>query len=225
MVGTTRAPVPNKGSRIDYSYGNKPVAAAEIRSHSSVLYNERVNSLLFVLDMSSKDMHIKPNLRLVMEVRALLLQIWKNIRTLVYNNPAVRKCLSLDVKGKPGYYTPDIGLYVVQQGISAIMNNKELHTYNTLSWLANELDDVEIIIKEILQYYKYFIRPDYKQKPDMNIASMKYAAEADKVTLDQLRSVLGKRSKMRDVLFGDGTEQDEPVNLEENFKDYDEIVD
>jgi hypothetical protein len=50
-----------------------------------------------------------------------------------------------------------------------------------------------MVIKDILQYYHYFIRPDFRQKPDIEMATEKYKEMADKKTVEELRALVGKR--------------------------------
>jgi beta-phosphoglucomutase-like phosphatase (HAD superfamily) len=52
---------------------------------------------------------------------------------------------------------------------------------------------LEMLSKEILQYFAYFIRPDFSQKPDVDIATEKYKAIADSRTVEELREIVGRK--------------------------------
>ena len=43
--------------------------------------------------------------------------------------------------------------------------------------LVEELNKVEMLLKDVLQYYHYFIRPDFKQKPDVELATETFPKE------------------------------------------------
>ena len=68
----------------------KPPAASfkfnafqEIKSHSSILYNERVAILFYMLDLASIELNTGYQVKDVLRVRSILLQVYKNIRTLI----------------------------------------------------------------------------------------------------------------------------------------------
>ena len=165
----------------------------EIKSHSSILFNERLAILFFQLDLKSITMNSTYNVSLVREVRSILKQIYKNIRTLIRNNPTVRSTLNLETK--------DSGIYITDVAMGAIdrmIEHCELTSYTTrrVYILVQELNNLEMLIKDILQYFHYFIRPDFRQKPDMEMATEKYKEMADKRTVDELRAIVGNRNKI-----------------------------
>jgi hypothetical protein len=59
-----------------------------------------------------------------------------------------------------------------------------------------ELNKVDMVVKNILQYYHYFIRPDFRQKPDIEIATERYKEIADKYTIEELRGIVGVKHKI-----------------------------
>ena len=167
----------------------------EIKSHSSVLFNERMHVLLYILETEGVDIHVTPKLKNIMKVKSTLHQIWKNLRTLLFNDPACRSILKLETD-TPGLYTPDIGFQQMDQKISFLINNGEYATYDNLQQIVYEIDQVEVILRNILQFYKYFIRFNKPQKPDIDIASQRYREMADERTVNELKAVLGKRAKI-----------------------------
>jgi hypothetical protein len=64
-------------------------------------------------------------------------------------------------------------------------------------YLASKyLNKIEIVLRDILQYFNYFYRPDYKGKPDIELAGEEYKQMADKMTIEQLKTVVGKNHKI-----------------------------
>ena len=47
-----------------------------------------------------------------------------------------------------------------------------------------------------VQFFQYFYRPEFKQKPDIDMATEQYKDMADKMTIEQLKSVVGKDNKI-----------------------------
>lgn len=194
-----------------YSSGGYQQVNNEIKSHSSVLFNERLNTLFMMLDVETMDAEIKPTIKKILKPKALLASIWREIRPIVSNNPPVRNVLKLETN-HPGIYTVDSGFAHVQECIEYIMENpEEQQTYSNLIYIIQQLQSIEVIIREVLQYFKYFIRPDYAQKPDMNVASNKYKDMADKRTVEEFRQILGDKS----VFMKEGIE----VELDDDYFD------
>ena len=57
--------------------------------------NERLHGMFAMLDMETIDLRANPNPKKIIQVLAILRQIWKNIRTLIYNNERARHTLGL----------------------------------------------------------------------------------------------------------------------------------
>ncbi len=189
---------------------------AEIKSHSSILFNERLAILFYLLDMKSIKLNTTYDVGMMLEVKSIINQIYKNIRTLIRNNPTVRATLNLETK--------DNGIYVTDVVIGTIDNmiqHCESFGYTTkkIYIIVQELNRVEIIIKDVLQYFHYFIRPDFRQKPDIEIATEKYKEIADKKTIEELKSIVGRKNRIDFEGLGSSR-----VELSQEIK-YDESVD
>jgi len=172
------------------SAGYKFNTFQEIKSHSSILYNERMAILFYLLDMKSINMNTTSAINDVMEVRGIIKQIYKNIRTLIRNNPTMRVTLNLETKDQ-GIYITDIALATIDKMIEFC--SIQGFTIKRIYIIIQELNNIEVLIKDILQYYSYFIRPDFKQKPDIEIATEKYKEIADKRTVEELKEIVGRK--------------------------------
>ena len=106
------------GSRAP-SAGFKFNSFEEIKSHSSVLFNERLAILFYMVDMKSIAMNTNYDIGMMLEVRAILKQIYKNIRMLIRYNPTCRATLNLETKDE-GTYVPDVALSVIDKMIERI---------------------------------------------------------------------------------------------------------
>ena len=189
----------------------------EIKSHSSILFNERLAILFYLLDMRSMNLMANQDVGSIMLVRATLKQIYKNIRTLIRNNPTMRAWLNLNTKD-PGIYVTDYAMATIDQKIKWCREN--YWTRNYIDIVIEELNNFETMVKDVLQYYNYFIRPDFKQKPDIELATEMYKEMADENSLEDLRNVVGK-SNMIDW-EGLGTQRIElnpDKDLEEDYED------
>jgi hypothetical protein len=189
---------------------------AEIKSHSSILYNERMAILFYLLDMRSIDMNTCYKITDVMYVRSILKQIYKNVRTLIRNNPIMRSTLNLETHDG-GIYTTDVAIGTVDKMIMYC----EINGFTTkhLYIIIEELNQFEMMIKDILQYFHYFIRPDFRQKPDVELATEKYKEIADKQTVEQLREIVGKKHNIDFEQLGSSR-----IELREEIE-YDENID
>lgn len=187
----------------------------EIKSHSSVLFNERLAILFYLADMKSINMNTFYDIESTMEFRGILITIYKNIRTLIRNNPTMRSTLNLDTKDD-GTYVPDVAFGVIDRMVEYCETNG--YTTRNIYILIQELNRLEMLIKDIMQYYHYFIRPDFRQKPDVEIATEKYKDIADKRTVEELRELVGKRHRVDFESLGVNKivleENDEPELIE-----------
>jgi hypothetical protein len=188
----------------------------EIKSHSSVLYNERMAILFYLLDMKSIDLNTNSKVDDMLFVRSVVKQIYKNIRMLLRYNPVVRAALNLDTKDD-GIYVTDITLGIIDR----LIEYCEFYGYTTrrVYIIISELNNMEQMIKDVMQYFHYFIRPDFKQKPDIERATEKYKEIADKATLDELKRIVGKKTLIDFTDFGT-----ERIELKEDIE-YDPVVD
>lgn len=189
----------------------------EIKSHSSILFNERLAILFYLLDMKNLVMHKTRSLDSIYEVHSVLRQIYKNIRMLLRFNPTVRVTMNLETKDE-GIYTIDVAMSTIDKMIKYC--EVEGFTERRLYIIIQELDNAEMIIKDVMQYFHYFIRPDFRQKPDVDMATERYKDIADKRTVDELRELVGKSHKVDFESLGS-----ERVKLEQDDEDYDPLID
>ncbi|MAH45333.1 hypothetical protein CMI37_05865 [Candidatus Pacearchaeota archaeon] len=193
----------------------------EIKSHSSILYNERMAILFYLLDMKSMRLNTSYGVPDILEVRGILKQIYKNVRTLIRNNPTVRATLNLETK-EEGCYITDVAM----SGIDKMVEFCETNGYSTkrVYIITDELNKYEMLMKDILQYFHYFIRPDFRQKPDIDVATEKYKEIADKKTIEELRELAGRSHKIDfDNLGSSRVALQEETEIEDNLDDVEEI--
>jgi hypothetical protein len=205
------------------SAGYKFNTFQEIKSHSSILYNERVAILFYLLDMRSIAMNTHHNVSDVLEVRALTKQIYKNVRMLLRYNPTVRSTLNLETKDS-GVYVTDVAMGIIDR----MTEYCEIYGYTVkrLHIIVEELNNIEMLIKDVLQYFNYFIRPEFRQKPDVEMATEYYKEIADKKTVDELRLLVGQKHKINFEELGnkslelDGGIVEDYENTEEGVNRY-----
>jgi hypothetical protein len=165
----------------------------EIKSHSSVLFNERLAVLYFKRDLIGVEVNKSLSVVNILELRAINKQIYKNIRMLIRNNPVMRATLNLDTKDQ-GIYITDMMMGIIDRMIDWCESDD--YTPKALYIIAQELNNFEMLLNDIMQYYHYFIRPDFKQKPDVDIATERYKDIADKRTVDELKAIVGKNHRV-----------------------------
>jgi len=188
----------------------------EIRSHSSILYNERMAILFYMLDMKSITLNSTYDITLMREVKSIVNQIYKNVRTLIRNNPTVRATLNLETKDS-GIYVTDVAINLIDKMVEYCDSNG--YTTKKLYIIVQQINRVEMLIKDVLQYFHYFIRPDFRQKPDIEIATERFKEIADKKTVEELREIVGRNNKIDFEGLGSSR-----VELVHEVK-FDEIVD
>ena len=165
----------------------------EIKSHSSLLSNERIAILFYLLDLNSINLNSVYDEQNLLKTKSILYQIYKNIRTLIRNNAPVRASLNLETKDD-GIYTFDLAFGIVEE----MCQYCHFHgsTYKKVYAITQQLNHIEMGLRDVLQYFSYFFRTEFRQKPDVLTATEKYKDMADKLTLDQLRKVVGKKNKI-----------------------------
>jgi len=168
----------------------------EIKSHSSVLFNERLNALFMMYDTEVIDLDIKPDVKKILRARSLLSTIWRNVRPIISNNPKARHIMSMNTK-HDGVYTPDMGFSHIQECIAEMVIQND-YAYPKLMYTIQQIQNIETIIREVMQFFSYFIRQDSSQKPDINVASQKYQKMADEKTVEEFRDTLGDRTQIAD---------------------------
>jgi len=152
----------------------------------------------------------------VLDVYSTSYQIYKNMRTLVRNNPTMRATLNLNTRN-PGVYLTDYIYGRIDRMIQFCQDDG--FTVKRLQIIISELNRVEMIIKDVLQYYHYFYRPDFRQKPDVDIATEVYKEMADKKTVEDLRKIAGSNHMIDFENLGSSR-----IELTEELE-YDEVVD
>ena len=182
--GTSNSPVSKSYAGLDYK---------ELKSHSSLLSNERLAILFYMLDLNSMNLNTYYNENYLMKTKANLYQIYKNVRSLLRSNPHVRTALNLETKAD-GVYTIDLAFDITEKMINYCMFNG--FTYQKCYAIALQLNNIEIVLRDVLQYFNYFFRPDWKQKPDVLIATEKYKQMADKLTIEKLKETIGEKNKI-----------------------------
>ena len=93
-------------------------------------------------------------------------------------------------------------------------------TERKVAIIMQEIDNSEMLLKDILQYFHYFIRPDFRQKPDVDIATDRYKQIADSRTGEELRALVGKSHKIDFESLGS-----EHIEIESNKVEYNPILD
>ena len=86
--------------------------------------------------------------------------------------------------------------------------------------MTDHLNKVELMLRDILQYFQYFMRTEYKQMPDILQASETYKKYADKLTVEQLKEIIGKNNRIDFEGLGLIFEEDELV-IDDDLTDED----
>lgn len=186
----------------------------DIRSHSATLFNERLAILDYLLNMKSIELHKDPdNPELIRYVSALNKQIYKNMRMLISQDPVKQHLLGL-VTQHEGVYVTDVAEAMIDRMIEVC--ETQGYTRRKCRIIISELDSFEILWRNILHSYGYFVRSDFQKKPDVVPAAEKYKNMANRSTLEQLRQIVGKNHKL------DFEEIKNPEKLKENLRSFQE---
>jgi len=205
------------GKRVAKPGGN--VMFDKVNSHAADLYNERLAILWYMLDMDSILLNQTKSKEQFTKTKSIIYQIWKNIRTLVRNNIHIRRTLNLNTK-EPGVYTVDVAFDILEKMYIWCENDKVGFTYQKLYIMTEHLNKIEMMLRDILQYFQYFMRTEYKQMPDILQAAEVYKQYADKLTVEQLKEVIGKRNKIDFEGLGLVFEEEEAI-LDDDYLDED----
>jgi len=127
------------------------------------------------------------------KTKALLYQIYKNIRSLIRGNSLCRNVLNLETEER-GVYTLDVAFELVNKMLQYSQFTE--FTYKKCYIIAKHLNQIEVILRDILQFFKYFYRTSSQQKPDIFSATEEYKEMADKLTMDELKEIVGKNHKI-----------------------------
>lgn len=195
----------------------------KVNSHAADLYNERLAILWYMLDMDSILLNQSYAKEQLSKTRSILYQIWKNIRTLVRNNIHCRRVLNLETK-EPGVYTVDVAFNMIDKMYIWCENDrKEGFTYQKLYIMTDHINRIELMLRDVLQYFQYFMRTEYKQMPDILQAAETYKQFADKLTVDQLKEIIGKHNRIDFEGLGLIFDEDELAMDEELSEEDNEI--
>ena len=166
-------------------------ANSEIRSHSSALFNERLHGMFLMYEIEIVDCEISPNIKRVIKSKALLSSIWRSIRSTVALDKVTQKICQVETKHE-GIYTPDVGFAHIEECLTEIMRTQD-YSYPKMMYIVNNIKQIENIIREIMQRYKYFIRINADMKPDISIASEKFNKMADEKTVNEFKILTGDK--------------------------------
>lgn len=175
------------------SWGN---VGSELKAHSSALTNERISGLMVLIDESI--IIANSYLRLPYTKKALtyVKQAWKNFRPVVRSSPQCRNDLKLDTKVR-GVYTIDAWIDDVEKAINMIETGKFGLTITNLKRINREIENIEIVVRDVMQYFKFTFRTETRNKPDIFEASEKMSEIVDKKTEEDLLSVVGKHNRVQ----------------------------
>ena len=165
----------------------------EIRSHSSHLYNERLAILFYMLDQDQIELYRHKSVTAVYKVYSDAKTVYNNTRMLLRFNGVARAQLNLETSVE-GIYVTDVALGLINKMLVWCEANQ--FTELKINILITHLDKLAFIMKDILQYFMYFIRPDFRQKPDIDQATDKYKEIADDKTIAELHELVGKNHQV-----------------------------
>jgi len=136
----------------------------------------------------------------------------------------MRLTLNLETS-KKGLYTTDIMFTVIDEKIQYATYNAA-YTPKNCFILVREIRNYELMIHDVLQYYEYFIRPKFHQKPDIEGASEKYKLLADDMTVQQLRQVVGSQNEISSEKLESVAEleSETPDELEDESDSFDAVA-
>ena len=90
--------------------------------------------------------------------------------------------------------------------------------------MTEHINRIELMLRDILQYFQYFMRTEYKQMPDILQAAETYKQYADKLTVEQLKEVIGKKNKIDFEGLGLILEEDEAALVDDELTDDDAAI-
>jgi hypothetical protein len=143
-------------------------------------------------------------------------QIYINIRTLMRNNPTMRCTLGLDTK-TDGVFITDVMIDWIDKMILYCDNT--YYSRMRVHKIVEEMNKFELTLKDVLQYYQYFIRANFLQKPAIDIATDRYKEIADKRTVEELKQLVGLKHKIDFESLGQ-----RPMEIEDSSDDEDSFV-
>jgi len=169
---------------------------SDLKAHSSALTNERISALISLYDEAI--INAKLDYRIEMSEKALvyLEEVWKSFRPLVRSNAFCRKDLRLDTI-VDGVYLPDAELRDIDDAIMALKNGKIPETIGNLKILNRKIEAIEIVIRDVIQFFKFTFRPDSRTKPDIHEATEMMHESIDRRTEEELLAIVGVNNHVK----------------------------
>jgi len=169
---------------------------SELKAHSSALTNERISALIALYDEAMITANLQLDYKNTERALIYLKQIWKSFRPLVRMNNYVRHDLKLNTH-VDGVYLPDFGFRHIETEILEFKLNRKKETTRTMVLLNQELETLEQIVRDIIQYFKFTFRPDSRTKPDIHEATEMMMESIDKTTEEELLEIVGVNNHIR----------------------------
>lgn len=166
-----------------------------LKAHSSALTNERISALITLYDEAIINAKLKIKYENTEKALVYLKEIWKSFRPLVRSNNYVRKTLNLNTCVR-GVYLPDVVFSNIEEEILKIKLNKCFEKISVLVNLNKLLENLEIIVRDIIQEFRFTFRPDVKTTPDIHEATEEMQKQIDKKTEEELLKVVGINNKI-----------------------------
>ncbi len=172
---------------------NSQTSFTDIKSHSSFLTNERISTLFNLIDIYSVEAQANPmNIPLVKYYYSLVYQLYKNIKPLITSSDVIRVRYNLSTKIQ-GVYIPDVIFSFLEKIIYYGDLNKKW-TLRRIRVILKHLNNLEVLLRDVLQSLQYFFRLNYNQKIELSQATEKYKNMVDELTLNELKQIIGKNA-------------------------------
>jgi hypothetical protein len=178
------------------SYKSYFTTDSELKAHSSALTNERISVLITLYDEAIITAKISDSLTYTKKAICFLDQIWKSFRPVVRNDLVCRRLLNLETQAE-GIYLPDLILKKLYKSILLLQLNPELQTISNIYMVNQQVEDIEEVVRDVLQFFKFTFRVTSRQKPDIHKATEVMQQSIDAYTDEQLRAIAGKRNKIQ----------------------------
>lgn len=169
---------------------------SELKIHSSALTNERIAALMALFDEAMIEANLDYKIEKSEKALVYLKQIWKNFRTLVRSNAYCRKDLNLDTIAE-GVYLPDVIIRQIENVILQVKLGQKEETILTVLHLNRMIENIEIVIRDTIQYFKFTFRPDSRTKPDIHQATEMMLEMVDKQTEEELLEIVGVNNHVK----------------------------
>lgn len=177
------------------SYGQWNNVDSELKAHSSALTNERISGLLVLVDeaiiIANRDYSVQNSKNALIYIK----QVWKNFRPVVRSSSVCRTDLKLNTKAD-GVYVIDVWLAWTENIISKIERGITPETIKVITWINKQIENIEILVRDVMQYFKFNFRTENRTKPDIFQAAENMSNIVDKRTEEDLLSIVGKNNRI-----------------------------